>query len=83
MTRHRHCGDRRRAARLLALAALALGAATLALAVLAASTEFPRGLTVLGCLAMAQFAMLFGPFGVDSARLDVGQPFDCCLRCAC
>jgi hypothetical protein len=60
MTRHRHCGDRRRAARLLALAALALGAATLALAVLAASTEFPRGLTVLGCLAMAQFAMLFG-----------------------
>jgi len=32
----------------------------LALGVLAALTEFPRGLTVLACVAVAQFAMLFG-----------------------
>ena len=60
MTRRRYSKDRRRAARLLALAALALGAVVLALRVLAALTAFPRGLTVLACVAVPQFAMLFG-----------------------
>ena len=60
MTRRRHAKYWRRAARLQALAALAVGAATLALAGLAASTDFPRGLIVLACVALALFAGLFG-----------------------
>jgi hypothetical protein len=60
MTGHGHFWDGGRAARVQAVAALALGAAVLALGVLAALTEFPRGLTVLACVAVAQFAMLFG-----------------------
>jgi heme A synthase len=47
MTGHGHFWDGGRAARVQAVAALALGAAVLALGVLAALTEFPRGLTVL------------------------------------
>jgi diacylglycerol kinase family enzyme len=60
MTRRRHGKYWRRAARLQALAALAVGAATLALAGLAASTDFPRGLIVVACVALALFAGLFG-----------------------
>ncbi len=48
------------AARLQALAALALGAATLALAGVAVLTEYPRGLILLACVALALFATLFG-----------------------
>ncbi len=47
-------------ARLQALAALVLGGATLALAVLAAVTEFPRGLIAVPCVAAALFAAFFG-----------------------
>jgi hypothetical protein len=53
MTHHGHSWDRGRAARVQAVAALALGAAVLALGVLEASTEFARGLTVLACVAVA------------------------------
>ncbi len=47
-------------ARLPAFAALVLGAITLALALLAAWSQFPRGLIVLACVALALFAALFG-----------------------
>ena len=47
-------------ARLQAFAALVLGGATLALAVIAAVIQFPRGLVALGCVAAALFAALFG-----------------------
>jgi len=47
-------------ARLLAIAALASGAATLTLAVAAAVSLFPLGLLVVACVASALFAALFG-----------------------
>ena len=47
-------------ARLQAIAAVVLGWATLALAVLAAVTQFPRGPIALACVAAALFAALFG-----------------------
>jgi diacylglycerol kinase family enzyme len=47
-------------ARLQAFASLALGVATLALAVVAAVVQFPLALVALACVAAALFAALFG-----------------------
>ena len=59
----------RETARLQAFAALALGAATLALAVLAAVVQFPFGLVALACVAAALFAALFGLVHRGARRL--------------
>ena len=45
---------------LAALVALAVGAATIVVAIAVAATEFPRGLGVLGCVAVAGIAFWYG-----------------------
>src|SRR5262245_46021663 len=45
---------------LAALAALVVGAATIAMAIVVAVSEFPRGLGVLGCVAVAGIAVWYG-----------------------
>ena len=46
--------------RLAAVFALVVGAATLALAIAVAITEFPRGLVLLGCVLLAGVAAWYG-----------------------
>ena len=55
--------------RLLALAALVVGAATVALAVAVAVSEFPRGLAVLGCVLLAGAAAWYGVLRRGVARV--------------
>ena len=46
--------------RLAAIVALVVGAATLALAVAVAVSEFPRGLVLLGCVLVAGVSAWYG-----------------------
>jgi diacylglycerol kinase family enzyme len=55
--------------RLLALLALVVGAATVALAVVVAVSEFPRGLAVLGCVVLAGAAAWYGVLRRGFARV--------------
>ena len=55
--------------RLLALAALVVGAATVALAVAVAVSEFPRGLAVLACVLLAGAAAWYGVLRRGFARV--------------
>ena len=55
--------------RLFALVALVLGAATIALAVAVAVSEFPRGLAVLGCVVLAGAAAWYGVLRRGFARV--------------
>ena len=57
------------AVRLRAIAALALGMTTLALAVLAAVSQFPRGLIVLACIVLALVAGFSGVVHTGAGRL--------------
>ena len=54
---------------LAAVVALVVGAATIALAVAVAVTEFPRGLGVLGCVVIAGAAAWFGVLRRGAARV--------------
>ena len=55
--------------RLAALVALVVGAATLVLAVAVAVDEFPRGLVLLGCVAVAAAAAWYGVLRRGIARV--------------
>ncbi len=59
----------RASARLQALAALVLAVATLALAVFAAFSQFPRGALFLACIPLALFAALYGLVRRGIARI--------------
>ena len=55
--------------RLAAIVALVVGAATVALAVAVAVSEFPRGLVLLGCVLVAGAAAWYGVLRRGAARV--------------
>jgi diacylglycerol kinase family enzyme len=61
--------DWRRSARLQAVTALVLAVATLAVAVLAAFSQFPRGALFLACVPLALFAAMYGLVRRGPARI--------------
>ena len=59
--------------RLAAIAAIVLAAATVVLAVVVAITDFPQGVGVLGCVAVALAAAWFGVAAWWAATHDGGR----------